>query len=41
MIAPLTVMDQCAEVAQVVAVLGDGAGHQLARLGGREGRAFF
>ena len=41
MIAPLTVVDQRAKVAQVGAVLLNGSGHKLAGLGGREGGAFF
>ncbi len=40
-IAPLAVVDQGAQIQQVVAVLGDGAGNQLARLGRREGWTFF
>ena len=41
MIAPLAIVDQSAQVEQVVAVLGDGLSNQLACLGRREGRAFF
>ena len=40
MIAPLAVVDQVAEIAQVVAVVLDGAGHKLVRLGRCEGGAF-
>jgi len=40
-IAPLAIMDQGAEVGQVVAVLLDGTSNQLASLSGREGRTFF
>ena len=40
-IAPLPIVNQRAQVEQVVAVLRDGAGNQLARLGGGESWAFF
>ena len=40
-IAALAVVDQRAQVLQMVVVLGDGAGNELARLGGGERRTFF
>jgi hypothetical protein len=40
-VAALAVVDHGAEVEQMVAVLGDGPGDQLARLSRRERRAFF
>jgi len=40
MIAPLAVVDQRAQIEQVVAVLPNGAGNQLARLGGGQRWAF-
>jgi hypothetical protein len=40
-IAALAVVDQGSQVEQMVAVLGNGAGNQLARLSCRQSWAFF